>query len=82
MRHKATVKEKHKEKFIEACKHHWLIEAADGPESRGVCKYCGETRNFPNSLPDFGNMKNHKRRGNPLTLPKINDVEVDEESLS
>ena len=30
------------------CRHHWLIQPADGPVSRGVCRICGETREFKN----------------------------------
>ena len=31
-----------------ACQHHWLIQAADGPTSPGVCRLCGETKDFKN----------------------------------
>ena len=31
-----------------ACQHHWLIQAADGPTSPGVCRVCGETKDFKN----------------------------------
>ena len=30
------------------CSHHWLIESAKGPTSKGVCKYCGSEREFLN----------------------------------
>ncbi len=30
------------------CQHHWLIQAADGPTSPGVCRVCGEGRDFKN----------------------------------
>ena len=30
------------------CSHHWLIQAADGPTSSGVCRICGETKDFKN----------------------------------
>ena len=30
------------------CQHHWLIQAADGPTSAGICRTCGETRDFRN----------------------------------
>jgi hypothetical protein len=35
------------------CVHHWLIEPAVGPISRGVCKLCGEQKDFYNILDDF-----------------------------
>ena len=39
------------ESAVSACRHHWIIEAAAGPTSRGRCKRCGEERQFTNSLP-------------------------------
>ena len=30
------------------CQHHWLIQAADGPTSAGVCRICGEIKDFKN----------------------------------
>ncbi len=35
------------------CPHYWLIEPADGPTSRGECKYCGAVKDFYNSFPEF-----------------------------
>ncbi|MEX2553782.1 MAG: hypothetical protein WD627_12375 [Actinomycetota bacterium] len=32
------------------CQHHWLIEAPEGPTSKGLCKKCGAEREFLNSL--------------------------------
>ena len=31
------------------CAHHWVIAASNGPTSEGVCKRCGERREFTNS---------------------------------
>ena len=61
------------------CPHFWDIESANGPRSQGVCRRCGETRDFFNAFPDFNPLK---RKNNPLDLPKIADVEVDEDSKS
>ena len=30
--------------------HHWLIGKQDGPSSEGVCKACGEVRDFTNGF--------------------------------
>ena len=30
------------------CCHHWEIQAATGPTSPGICRNCGETREFKN----------------------------------
>ncbi len=35
-----------------ACCHHWIIETANGPISRGVCQICLESREFKNSIFD------------------------------
>jgi len=35
------------------CKHHFIIEPAEGPTSSGTCNLCGEKRDgFMNSIPD------------------------------
>ena len=31
------------------CRHHWIIESPHGATSHGVCKLCGEEREFQNS---------------------------------
>ncbi len=36
----------------EYCGHYWEINAAEGPVSLGICRYCGEKREFHNYLPD------------------------------
>ena len=35
-----------------ACCHHWIIEPANGPISRGMCRNCREVREFKNSIVD------------------------------
>jgi hypothetical protein len=62
-----------------ACQHFWDIEVANGPSSMGTCRFCGETKEFLNSLPNFNPLK---RRNSPLDLPKMPDVEVDKDSKS
>lgn len=37
----------------ETHRHYWVIEAARGPISRGVCKFCGAVKEFHNSWPYF-----------------------------
>jgi len=36
--------------LVETCRHHWLIEPAEGPTSSGVCRFCHEAREFKNSV--------------------------------
>ena len=33
----------------ESCTHHWVIDSANGPLSKGVCQRCGGERDFKNS---------------------------------
>ena len=35
---------------IEECSHHWVIQDGDGPTSAGVCRLCGELKQFKNYL--------------------------------
>jgi hypothetical protein len=55
MRNRNNVKEK-KTIVSTDCRHYWVIEAADGPISNGVCKICGEKRKFYNSWLGSGYM--------------------------
>jgi len=48
MMNRSNVKEK-KSTEIKSCRHYWDIEAASGPISRGICKICGEKKEFQNS---------------------------------
>ena len=34
---------------VVACKHHWIIETANGPISTGKCRLCKEVKEFDNS---------------------------------
>jgi hypothetical protein len=36
--------------LISDCCHHWLIESPGGPTSAGMCRDCGEIRDFKNSI--------------------------------
>ena len=62
-----------------ACHHYWVIEIANGPESRGVCQHCGEEKVFLNAIPSFSSAK---REARPHRLPEIPDVELDKDSQS
>ena len=35
------------------CCHHWVIQPANGPVSRGECQNCGEEREFRNSVEEY-----------------------------
>jgi hypothetical protein len=34
------------------CVHRWVIESPNGETSRGVCRYCGAEKDFPNAAED------------------------------
>jgi len=72
-----TVREK-TEKITagDTCRHHWKIEEAQGPTSRGVCKLCGVEREFLNTIPeDYPVLARDKR---VLKLPELQDVKFDD----
>ena len=80
MRQKIKVKEKTREYVAkDQCHHYWVIEIADGQKSRGVCKYCGEKRDFFNSIAAYNELR---RNTHPLDLPEMPDVDLDEDSRS
>ena len=62
----------------EACRHFWVIEVANGPSSRGTCKYCGEKKEFFNAFPEFNPAI--KKGANPFSLPKLRRVPVKEDN--
>ncbi len=41
-----------KEAALTLCRHHWIIEPANGPVSRGVCRNCHETPQFRKYVDD------------------------------
>lgn len=57
------------------CRHYWVIESSGGSTSRGVCKFCGEERQFYNWLPDI----NLLRRGTDVL--EFPDPEVTEPDM-
>ncbi len=34
-----------------SCRHHWVIDAATGPASKGRCKFCRAEQTFENYMP-------------------------------
>ena len=43
-----TTEENNAKRAVSTCRHHWVIQPADGPVSNGLCQVCGETREFKN----------------------------------
>jgi len=57
------------------CRHHWLIEPANGPSSLGKCKFCGEEKSFDNMLADIMSQKD-------VSEPfESDDVDADDDNL-
>jgi hypothetical protein len=56
------------------CRHHWIIDSAEGPLSKGVCKHCGAENYFHNS---FSGPSNEGRKANRLELAEIPNDEPD-----
>jgi len=75
MRNRNNMKEK-PPAVTTTCRHYWVIEAADGPTSRGVCKFCGEARVFNNSWTNSGYGGKDAR---VFDLPNLLDIEEEEE---
>ncbi len=46
------VMEEQHEHSVKTCRHHWIIETPNGATSRGTCKRCGMTKQFPNAPDD------------------------------
>jgi len=73
----------------QGCAHYWVIESANGPTSRGVCKFCGEKREFRNSWYDLLPSKKHQvdvvtgaiekpAEGKDAREPKEQELSLDE----
>lgn len=76
MRYK--LKEASREPVTEGkCRHYWLIESANGPTSRGVCKFCGAEKEFYNWWPEFTFLR---RNIDIFELPDSPDIESGRES--
>jgi hypothetical protein len=58
------------------CRHYWIIESAQGPVSRGFCKFCGAEKEFHNSWPGFSYAGKDAR---VFDLPELFDAKSEEE---
>jgi len=63
------------------CIHHWVIDAADGAESAGRCKHCGEERCFSNSLESdsWSPKRDESALRSIVTVPAQRHVELADE---
>ena len=50
------------------CAHHWIIETATGPRSKGKCQLCGEEKEFSNSAQFMATNWKHQAQPSPSAL--------------
>ena len=55
------------------CQHHWVIQPATGPLSKGVCQSCGETRDFKNYV-ESASWGDARLANRPRSRPKEESV--------
>ena len=81
MRHK--VKEKTGNYVAEdQCRHYWIIEAPEGPTSKGVCKFCGAEKEFDSFGPDSLSRwdRSPSKYVDPPVLPDLAPAEKQDDS--
>ena len=49
---------------VAGCQHYWVLDSPAGPLSRGVCRACGEEKDFPNYI-------EASWRGNDVSLEQL-----------
>ena len=66
---------------MDDCCHNWIIEPANGSTSAGVCRRCGEEREFKNSITQDNVWTQAKQtrliaslRKKDLPMPQDNDL--------
>ena len=65
-----------------SCQHHWVIQEADGPISRGSCQSCGQLKEFKNYLESshWGDEKSRSEpRGNLLSRPSRSRIILEDD---
>lgn len=53
--------------------HHWMIESPNGKTSPGVCKLCGEARDFRNSYDKADFKKFTTKNSIPKSVDYLNN---------
>lgn len=51
--HEEVREEVLEEQLVSSCRHHWMIETANGPTSTGTCRNCREIKEFANSVSEI-----------------------------
>ena len=66
---------------VAVCRHHWVIQPADGPVSNGSCQVCGEIREFKNYV-ESATWGDSRISGKSASTPSIGDSTSDDEYMS
>jgi hypothetical protein len=63
------------------CRHHWVIQPAEGPISTGMCQVCEEVREFKNYVESatWGDSRLTNRASGARAAAETDDVEVQPE---
>ena len=69
---------------VSECRHHWVIQPADGPVSNGACQICGETREFKNYVESatWGDSRIASKNSSASTAVESTSDDADEETES
>ena len=52
----------------QTCRHHWIIQPAEGPMSLGVCRLCLEEKEFQNAIDDWAFYPEHTKTPSRVAL--------------
>ena len=63
------------------CRHHWVIQPADGPVSNGSCQVCGESREFKNYV-ESATWGDSRISGKSASVNSIAESTSDDEYIS
>ncbi|MFC1930041.1 hypothetical protein ACFLW6_04205 [Chloroflexota bacterium] len=64
----------------EVCGHYWLIGTPNGATCKGICKFCGEEKEFISSFQSLIDMKIKKNTPVEKDIPEDN-IEVEDDGL-
>ena len=70
---------------VPSCQHHWIIQESDGPMSQGICRACGELKQFKNYLATShwgDSVSRNETRASLLGRPSQTRFVLDEEDES
>ena len=64
----------------EVCSHYWMIGTPNGDTCKGICKFCGEEKEFASSFESLIDMKIKKNTPVEKDISEDN-IEVEEDGL-